>query len=69
MERMNSTNPVAGNLAPSTGVYTHLDSERIFALRRYLISLFVVVIYALLDRSAAKKWATPFRPLSTAKPL
>jgi hypothetical protein len=55
MERMNSTNPVAGNLAPSTGMYTHPDSERIFALRRYLISLFVVVIYVLLDRSAVKK--------------
>jgi PAS domain S-box-containing protein len=51
MERMNSTNPVAGDLAPSTGMYKHPDSERIFALRRYLISLFVVVIYVLLDRS------------------
>ena len=51
MDHMSSTNPVAGDLAPSTGMYKRPDSERIFALRRYVVGFFVVVVYVLLDRS------------------
>jgi hypothetical protein len=30
---------------------SHPDSERIFAMRRYLISLLLIVVYVLADRS------------------
>jgi hypothetical protein len=30
---------------------THPDSERIFAMRRYLISVLLIVVYVLADRS------------------
>lgn len=51
MNRMKFANPIAANVAPTSRMDKHPDSERVFALRRYVICLLVVVIYVLLDRS------------------
>ncbi len=48
---MNSDNRATAESAPSGKMDKHPDSERIFALRRYVVGFFVVVIYVLLDRS------------------
>ena len=51
MNRTERTDRIAANVALSSRMDKHPDSERIFALRRYLIGVFIVVIYVLLDRS------------------